>query len=763
MTTFQEFVEKRRLLWEFCRLQYPSIQHFHAGLSYAIRREEIENKEIKSDEVRHLTSTVTCLECLLGSPERFMPAGISQVRQIKAEAVRYANAAILKPPDEWKSDKSASIYCRCRTLPLVTQYLAEWHDSIRDHLEAILKQLTDPKRFAIGEADPQQTQVVQYPPNAYHTFWTLETLTSLTSRRDGNFPSKYKDLATSLGLEAQAEKLERWARETLAYQVSLHSAESSLLDSDQLAWALAIVIRAPEKYRANVREQDFVRQAFKCLFTTQTPVGSWQHYSPLFHYLATGNAYCYVFETFAVLLGQALKPGAEFIRMILRSHSEKLLKLWQYAVSTQVLIDAVDKCIVWSSGHRVYNSDPESWATASVFSYAHALRRLVGIWAREDALSSLPKRNYYSKRDEARNLLVQRTQTWTSEPNLAEQLATMFVNQAALREKEDLLEPDSPPIGEKHARSAILYGPPGASKTFTIRALAGAVGWDYIELHASHFVADGLPQVQRTADDIFKKLMELDHAIVLFDEIDELVREREGGTDAFGRFLTTSMLPKLAELWESRKVMYFVATNHISFFDRAITRSQRFDAIIFVSPPSFDTKIGQLRKLLKDNFSRTVEFTFTKIDIEGALPNFKSEKNLEKKQLAPKNALAKFILMRYDELDELAEILHGMLGKETHIDQKLLSKALQQIGDGLWRTQREYYEYRRAPEYRRRDFSKQSIWIIEGLSDSQLADKVPKIAGLRVLDTPKATAAEIQFDGYATDNLGNGTIQLRKI
>jgi len=145
-----------------------------------------------------------------------------------------------------------------------------------------------------------------------------------------------------------------------------------------------------------------------------------------------------------------------------------------------------------------------------------------------------------------------------------------------------------------------------------VRALAGVIGWDYFELHASHFVADGLPNVQRKADEIFTRLMEIDRAIVLFDEIDELVREREknreGESDTFGRFLTTSMLPKLAELWDNRKIMCFVAYNHIGLFDRAIARSQRFDAVIFVSPPAFEIKINKLRQLLKTNVGRTVVF-----------------------------------------------------------------------------------------------------------------------------------------------------------
>ena len=79
--------------------------------------------------------------------------------------------------------------------------------------------------------------------------------------------------------------------------------KSSKLDSDQLAWSLAILVSAPDEYESNLVEQDLIRQAFRCLFCN---TGANWHVAPLralFHYPNVGNAYCYVFETFAALFG----------------------------------------------------------------------------------------------------------------------------------------------------------------------------------------------------------------------------------------------------------------------------------------------------------------------------------------------------------------------------------------------------------------------------------------------------------------------------
>ncbi len=693
MTTFQEFSENRHLLQEFCQLHYPSVAHFSSGLSFVNIWKDGESKT-KTEDIVHLTSSATCFTSLSECPDS---SEFSGSRELLDNAEPYATGAIQKPTGEWISDGSAGIYCRCRALPFVIRNLKVWHENIAVHTRAIFEQMKQADRFAIGEAGQGMEEHDWYPPNGYHTYWTLELLGRLSER----FKQEYEKLSGELQLPILCAKMKEWSRETLGYQVSLHSARSSMLDSDQLAWSLAIVLRSPESVQSNLAEQDLARHALKCLFETQTEVGSWRHYEPLFHYEKSGNAYCYVFETFVELLRCALHPRAEFIRTALKVHFNGLTKLWQYARSTQIPLDESlkPKSIGWSSGHRIGKRDPESWATASVFLYAQHLRRLLGIWAREEGLSTLPKRTSYSTPKEAEEELTTRTQTWTSGSHLKADLLSKFVSHIVALGPESPIDPDSQPIKKEESRSAILYGPPGTGKTTIARALAGIIGWDYIELHASHFVADGLPNVQRTADEIFRKLMELDHAVVLFDEIDELVREREGEVDAFGRFLTTSMLPKLAELWRSRKVMYFVATNHINYFDRAITRSGRFDSLIFVSPPSFSSKIAELRRLLQGD-SKTVDFTVSQEDVDAAMPKLKSKnqgKDLTEKAIPAKNVLAQFALLRWDELPDLAGFLNSDQTVINTVDEKQLVRSLQKIR----RTQRDFFEYERDRHYER--------------------------------------------------------------
>jgi predicted ATPase len=695
---------------------------------------------------RHITSNATCFSSLELCPEADSPIGALNFRK---SGIAFALKAIEQAVGDWKSDGRAEIYCTSRGLPFVISKLSSWHKNLDGHLNRVAYQLREqPTRFAVGEAAPPRRDHKKeeeikgwYEPNAYHTYWTLDLLERLKGKQFDPGRNKSKDYAF---LSERIPLFKLWGRQQLGLQVALHSADSSKLDSDQLAWSLAILTREPKDYQSDLALQDVIRRSFGYLFDTQEPVGTWRHYAPLFHYPNAGNAYCYVFETFVVLVEQALRPEAEFLRTVLREHAEGLLKLWRFAASTKAKLKTDPRVVAgesygWSSGHRI-RPEIESWATASVFAYSQMLRRLIGIWTCEDAIGGLNHKRSTRSGPKALEILNERTRTWTR-PDLPDTLASMFINPRYGNEPKDSIDPDRMLISEDFARSVILFGPPGTGKTTLVSALADAIGWKYVELHPSHFVSEGLPNVQHTADVIFSQLMELDHTVILFDEIDELVREREMEVDQFGRFLTTSMLPRLAELWKARKVIYFVATNHIEFFDRAITRSERFDAVVFLSPPTFEAKKIQILKILSDCYSIDASFApdLTLKSIDAKLPRNDCDSlhglkgdDLKAKQAEPPpltSALSKFAIVRWDELHGIALKLAALLGPDGRITTDLLQMSLERIGDGKTRGLGEYCRFISDPgSYERFDASRMGLWRVlqvEGLNLFEM-DSLPK-------------------------------------
>jgi len=517
-----------------------------------------------------ITTTFTCIESLLRAQQE---AGAPEAKTILEQ---FVPRALGGAPDEWESEGAARIYCRVRALaPLLSQPLFAIEGEQRRTVGELLKFAWDrvsaePGTQGIFEMDKADDR---YPPNAYLTYFGLAALE--------HYP------------EAESERITKrpiallWLEKTLASQVALHYQGSGQADSQQLAWAIAGLVRfEPHTLTDRIPAVgDLIAAGLRAFFAQQHG-GSWPRGEPLFHYPEAGNAYCYPFET----LGELLSLGADgteradiFSRM-LRPYAENIADSFRHAMDTARPLNG-SGLEGWCSAHHPHRTSPESWATASVFSFLQAARRLFGQWTRGEAARGLGAQQVPSDDGETFRTMGD---TWDVGYGTAgQQLATLFVR--PLEFKSDLRrgDPDTPVLSREHARSAILFGPPGTGKTTLVRAIAGWLGWDFIEITPAMFLEKGVEHVSARADEVFRNVMELDRAVILFDEIDELIRNRDDKSDAIERFFTTTMLPRLAKLWDQRRVLFFVNTNAITAVDAAIRRSNRFDATIFVLPPSF--------------------------------------------------------------------------------------------------------------------------------------------------------------------------------
>src|SRR5262249_3406160 len=116
-------------------------------------------------------------------------------------------------------------------------------------------------------------------------------------------------------------------------------------------------------------------------------------------------------------------------------------------------------------------------------------------------------------------------------------------------------------------------------------------------------IAEGLESIEAVAGRIFGDLARIDHAVVFFDECDELFRERSV-TDTGARnilsFATASMLPKLQKLHDTRKVIFVLGTNYVRNIDMAIRRPGRFDEILLVDRPDRAARSAICKKVVAE-------------------------------------------------------------------------------------------------------------------------------------------------------------------
>jgi DNA polymerase III delta prime subunit len=341
------------------------------------------------------------------------------------------------------------------------------------------------------------------------------------------------------------------------------------------------------KGRITPADRKLLGHALDLLFGTQAPDGSWPLGKPLFLYPKIGNAYCFEFE----FLFQLMKEFSA--TRVLLAYFDNLTRSVDRLVTQAVGLPSGDG-YGWASGHHPQITFPESWSTASGFDACYQIDRLIPAAVTDSILIRLGKAPVVrptADRQLFDELLDSRVKKEREEKDLKTIIEDRMIKPVLA---QDQRLRNGLPLPKNIALSAILFGPPGTSKTTYAKAISRALGWDLISIDPSHLLRNGFDGIGMELSEIVRMLRYAERVVVLFDEIDELVRERTGrGEQAESRLLTTAMLPVIADLRNSRKIVFIVATNHIETFDTAIRRPGRFDLVLPINPPSYELKLGQ--------------------------------------------------------------------------------------------------------------------------------------------------------------------------
>ena len=425
----------------------------------------------------------------------------------------------------------------------------------------------------------------------------------------------------------QWEKLCKWAATEFRKQVSLVAADHEAF-MDPAALAMAASLCAKLRHLANrsllglrphmcriLATRAELEDGLVLLMTKQTDAGIWPKYFPLFNYPQKkekgggGSNYCFTFEMLEAVLDSFGADDVEFCER------ETVFKGFQKAVKwcrgNRLRYTHRNRTYSgWNSGGQVQTlamGKPESWATAVVHMF---------LWELQDVLSRRIQKRLESQYDIGH--IKRDRKAWAKLLDIDITLKGDESTTVKKLFKEDIIKHAfdyKTPIAlvrtpMKGARSALLFGPPGTSKTSIASALAKTLEWPLLRLDPSKFLSDGLERIYTRANEIFTDLMDLSRVVVLFDEMDALVRSREsdqdkrkratGPLDMTSQFLTTCMLPKLADLHERARVVFLMATNHRQGFDPAIMRPGRFDLLVCVKPPTWNAKLKGLHIFFRD-------------------------------------------------------------------------------------------------------------------------------------------------------------------
>jgi GNAT superfamily N-acetyltransferase len=149
------------------------------------------------------------------------------------------------------------------------------------------------------------------------------------------------------------------------------------------------------------------------------------------------------------------------------------------------------------------------------------------------------------------------------------------------------------PLTEPHAaeqygvsppKAVILFGPPGTGKTSFAKAVAGRLGWPFVELFPSRLAAPDVAMASALRE-AFATLMELESAVVFIDEVEEIAGSRSGIPSDPAHGVTNELLKLIPVFRQRDERLLICATNSVRSLDSAFLRPGRFDYIIPIGPP----------------------------------------------------------------------------------------------------------------------------------------------------------------------------------
>ncbi len=152
-------------------------------------------------------------------------------------------------------------------------------------------------------------------------------------------------------------------------------------------------------------------------------------------------------------------------------------------------------------------------------------------------------------------------------------------------------------LGVDLPAAILLYGPPGCGKTFAVEQLIAYLDWPSFQVDAASVASPYIHETSKKISDLFEKSIQNAPSVLVIDEMDAFLAERETGN---GHHRVEEMAEFLRRIPEAGKngVLIVGMTNRIDMIDSAIMRRGRFDHIIKVDYASEKEICALLDKML---------------------------------------------------------------------------------------------------------------------------------------------------------------------
>ena len=146
-------------------------------------------------------------------------------------------------------------------------------------------------------------------------------------------------------------------------------------------------------------------------------------------------------------------------------------------------------------------------------------------------------------------------------------------------------------MGINPPRGILLYGPPGSGKTLLARAVATESEANFISIKGPEMFSKWVGESEKAIREVFRKGRTAAPAIIFFDELDAIVPRRGLGYADSGASerVISQLLTEIDGIETLQNVLVIAATNRPDILDPAVMRPGRFDRLIYVPSPDFES------------------------------------------------------------------------------------------------------------------------------------------------------------------------------
>jgi len=486
-------------------------------------------------------------------------------------------------------------------------------------------------------------------PSPYLTFWVLEAIIAF-QKLSADKSINPKSLKSSFDLDELSSIIMNWASDTLSKSISYtYSGLTQSFDAIESSYLILILlsiidnkegIKSESTSTNNIKK--LISHTLEIIFSKYFNNGCFVKSLPVFSNQANFILSCSTVEPISIMLIKYYE--------FLTKHSDKLSSIFTWIDDNKYIDSKVSKIddkeiFLWRTEWEHPSSDPTPFMAFSVFTFLVAYNEFLDYLLSKNASDVLGVTPYSLD-----NRIIS-----IKYPSDVENIVKTNIVLPIRENKRNIA-----------ALSIILFGPPGTSKTTISKKIAQDLKWPLLIINTNSFLKSGIEKIDSEAERIFDLVSHLRNVVVLFDEVEELVLNRDNSSiisDQRSRLLTTSMLPRINDLRRTNRIVFIFATNYIDHMDPAIIRTGRFDCVQCILPPTSEERKFAIKSILEDYEKSGIVIEKT---LKSHLQNKEMIKKTERFCYADLDALIKRILVRCKEKSIASEEIKSIIFNEIN-------------------------------------------------------------------------------------------------